>query len=101
MSGVGNETRGVYAMGYAYPNMSPVNPTNSLNQSYTMIEFMSSGSRTTFGDIIDNAACRDLATVETPIRGYFAGGEGTGQDSPSHNKRITTKGFANNSESCF
>ena len=98
LSGVGNETRGVYAMGYAYPNMSPVS-SNSLNMHYTMIEFMSSASRTDFGDIIDNAGCRDLATVSTPIRGYFAGGEGTGQDSPSHNKNITIKGFANNSES--
>ena len=64
-----------------------------------MIEFMSDANRTDFGDIIGNAACRDLATVETPIRGYFAGGEGTGLDSPSHNKNITIKGFANNSES--
>ena len=98
LSGAGNETRGIYTMGYAYPNMSPVS-TNSLNMSYTMIEFMSSGNRTDFGDIIDNAGCRDLAKVETHIRGYFAGGEGTGQDSPSHNKNITIKGFANNSES--
>tara|TARA_B100001109_G_scaffold130865_1_gene106429 strand:+ start:809 stop:1891 length:1083 start_codon:yes stop_codon:yes gene_type:complete len=98
LSGVGNATRGVYANGYAYPNMSPVSDS-SLNMTYTMIEFMSSANRTDFGDIIDNAACRDLATCETPIRGYFAGGEGTGQDSPSHNKNITIKGFANNSES--
>ena len=98
LSGVGNATRGVYANGYAYPNMSPVS-NESLNMTYTMIEFMSSANRTDFGDIIDNAACRDLATCETPIRGYFAGGEGTGQDSPSHNKNITIKGFANNSES--
>ena len=98
LSGVGNATRGVYAMGYAYPNMSPVS-SNSLNMNYTMVDFMTTGNRTDFGDIIDNAGCRDLATVETPIRGYFAGGEGTGQDSPSHNKNITIKGFANNSES--
>jgi len=98
LSGVGNATRGVYANGYAYPNMSPVSDS-SLNMSYSMIEFMSSANRSDFGDIIDNAACRDLATCETPIRGYFAGGEGTGQDSPSHNKNITIKGFANNSES--
>jgi len=98
LSGAGNETRGIYTMGYAYPNMSPVS-SNSLNMHYTMINFMSSGNRSDFGDIIDNAACRDLATVQTPIRGYFAGGEGTGQDSPSHNKNITIKGFANDSES--
>ena len=98
LSGVGNATRGVYANGYAYPNMSPVS-NSSLNMSYTMIEFMSSGIQEDFGDIINNAACRDLAAVETHIRGYFAGGEGTGQDSPSHNKNITIKGFANNSES--
>ena len=36
LSGVGNATRGVYAMGYAYPNMSPVS-TNSVNMHYTMI----------------------------------------------------------------
>jgi len=99
LSGVGNNTRGIYTNGYAYPNMSPVNPNNSLNQSYTMIEFMSSANRTDFGEIIMNAACRDVATCETPIRGYFAGGEGTGFDSPTHNKKITIKGFANDSES--
>ena len=98
LSGVGNATRGVYANGYAYPNMSPVS-SDSLNMTYTMIEFMSSANRTDFGDIIDNAACRDLATCETPIRGYFAGGEGTGLVDTTHNKNITTKGFANNSES--
>ena len=99
LSGVGNDTRGVYALGYAYPNMSPFSP-NSLNMHYDMIEFMSDANRTDFGEIIGNAACRDLATVETPIRGYFAGGEGTGLlDSPSNNKNITIKGFANNSES--
>ena len=88
LSGAGNNTRGIYTNGYAYPNMSPVS-SNSLNMSYTMIEFMSGAIQEDFGDIIDNAACRDLATVETHIRGYFAGGEGTGQDSPSHNKNIT------------
>ena len=98
LSGVGNETRGVIAMGYAYPNMSPVS-NNSLNMHYTMINLMSSANRTDFGDIIPNAASRDLATCSTPIRGYFAGGEGTGLDSPSHNKNITIKGFANDSES--
>ena len=98
LSGTGNATRGVYALGYAYPNMTPVS-TNSLNMNYDMIEFMSTANRTDFGDIINNAASRDLATVETHIRGYYAGGEGTGQDSPSHNKNITIKGFANNSES--
>ena len=98
LSGAGNETRGVYTNGYAYPNMSPVSDS-SLNMSYTMIEFMSGAIQEDFGDIIDNAACRDLAAVETPIRGYFAGGEGTGQDSPAHNKNITIKGFADNSES--
>ena len=98
LSGAGNETRGVYTNGYAYPNMSPVSDS-SLNMSYTMIEFMSSANRTDFGDINPNAACRDLATVETPIRGYFAGGEGTGQIDATHNKNITIKGFANNSES--
>ena len=97
MSGVGNDTRGVYAMGYAYPNMSPVS-TNSVNMHYTMIEFMSSANRTDFGDIIPGAGSRDLATCETPIRGYFAGGEGTDQ-SPTNNKKITIKGFATNSES--
>ena len=97
LSGVGNATRGVYAMGYAYPNMSPVS-TNSVNMHYTMIEFMSSANRTDFGDIIPGAGSRDLATCETPIRGYFAGGEGTDQ-SPTNNKNITIKGFANNSES--
>ena len=99
MSGAGNNTRGIYTNGYAYPNMSPVNPNNSLNQSYTMIEFMSSANRTDFGEIIMNAGCRDVSTCETPIRGYFAGGEGTGFDSPTHNKKITIKGFANDSES--
>jgi len=99
LSGAGNATRGIYTNGYAYPNMAPVNPSNSLNMSYTMIEFMSGGVQRDFGDIINNAACRDLAAVETPIRGYFAGGEGTGFDSPTHNKKITIKGFANNSES--
>ena len=98
LSGAGNATRGIYTNGYAYPNMSPVS-SNSLNMSYTMIEFMSGAIQEDFGDIIDNAACRDLAAVETHIRGYFAGGEGTGQDSPSHNKNITIKGFADNSES--
>ena len=98
LSGVGNATRGVYAMGYAYPNMSPVS-SNSLNMNYTMVDFMTTGNRTDFGDIIGNAACRDLATVQTPIRGYFAGGEGTGQIDGTHNKNITIKGFANNSES--
>ena len=97
LSGVGNATRGVYANGYAYPNMSPVS-SNSVNMSYTMIEFMSSANRTDFGDIIPGAASRDLATCETPIRGYFAGGEGTDQ-APTNNKKITIKGFANNSES--
>ena len=97
LSGVGNATRGVYANGYAYPNMSPVS-SNSVNMSYTMIEFMSSANRTDFGDIIPGAASRDLATCETPIRGYFAGGEGTDQ-SPTNNKKITIKGFSNNSES--
>ena len=97
LSGVGNATRGVYAMGYAYPNMQPVS-SNSVNMHYTMIEFMSSANRTDFGDIIPGAGSRDLATCETPIRGYFAGGEGTDQ-SPANNKKITIKGFANNSES--
>ena len=97
MSGVGNATRGVYAMGYAYPNMSPVSD-NSINMHYTMIHFMSSANRTDFGDIVPGAGSRDLATCETPIRGYFAGGEGTDQ-SPTNNKNITIKGFANNSES--
>ena len=97
LSGVGNDTRGVYALGYAYPNMSPVS-SNSINMHYDMIEFMSDANRTDFGDIIPGAASRDLATVETPIRGYFAGGEGTDQ-SPANNKNITIKGFANNSES--
>ena len=97
LSGVGNATRGVYAMGYAYPNMSPVS-SNSVNMHYNMIEFMSSANRTDFGDIIPGAASRDLATCETPIRGYFAGGEGTDQ-APTNNKKITIKGFANNSES--
>ena len=96
MSGAGNQTRGVYANGYAYP-LAP--SSDALNMTYTMIEFMTSGNKTDFGDIIANAATRDLATVETEIRGYFAGGEGTGQVSPSHNKNITIKGFANNSES--
>ena len=96
LSGAGNQTRGVYTNGYAYP-LAP--SSDSLDMTYDMIEFMSSANRTDFGDIIANAACRDLATVETEIRGYFAGGEGTGQDSPSHNKNITIKGFANNSES--
>ena len=77
LSGVGNATRGIYTNGYAYPNMSPVS-NNNLNMSYTMIGFMSSSISSDFGDIINNAACTDLATVETPIRGYFAGGEGTG-----------------------
>ena len=97
MSGVGNNTRGIYTNGYAYPNMSPVS-TNNMNMSYTMIEFMSGGVQEDFGDIIPGVGCRDLAAVETPIRGYFAGGEGTDQ-SPANNKKITIKGFANNSES--
>ena len=98
LSGVGNATRGIYTNGYAYPNMSPVS-NNNLNMSYTMIGFMSSSISSDFGDIINNAACTDLATVETPIRGYFAGGEGTGGVDTIHNKNITIKGFANNSES--
>ena len=96
MSGAGNQTRGVYANGYAYP-LAP--STDSLDMTYDMIEFMSNGGHTEFGDIIANAACRDLATVETHIRGYFACGEGTGQTPSTHNKNITIKGFANNSES--
>ena len=98
LSGIGNNTRGIYANGYAYPNMQPV-ASDSLNMTYTMIQFMSSANRTDFGDIIGNAACRDLATVETPIRGYFAGGEGTGLVPGTHNKNITIKGFASDSES--
>ena len=97
LSGVGNATRGVYAMGYAYPNMTPVS-SNSVNMHYTMIHIMSSANRTDFGDIIPGTASRDLATCSTPIRGYFAGGEGTDQ-SPANNKKITIKGFANDSES--
>ena len=98
LSGVGNATRGIYTNGYAYPNMSPVS-NNSLNMSYTMIGFMSSSINSDFGDIINNAACTDVATCETPIRGYFAGGEGTGGVDSIHNKNITIKGFANNSDS--
>jgi len=97
LSGTGNETRGVIAMGYAYPNMSPVSNL-SVNMTYNMIEFMTDGNRTDFGDIIPGAASRDLATTSTHIRGYYAGGEGTDQ-SPANNKNITIKGFANNSES--
>ena len=97
LSGVGNETRGVYANGYAYPNMQPVS-SFSVNMHYTMIQFTSDANRTDFGDILAGTASRDLATTATPIRGYFAGGEGTDQ-SPTSNKKITIKGFANDSES--
>ncbi len=96
MSGAGNQTRGVYANGYAMP-LAP--STDALDMTYDMIEFMSSGGQIDFGDIIANASCRDCATVENHIRGYFAGGEGTGQAPNTQNKNITIKGFANNSES--
>ena len=65
MSGAGNQTRGVYANGYAIP-LAP--STDSLDMTYDMIEFMSDANRTDFGDIIPNAACRYLATVENHIR---------------------------------
>ena len=96
MSGAGNQTRGVYTNGYAYP-LAP--SSDALNMTYTMIEFMSSANRTDFGDIIANASCRSVATVENHIRGYFAGGEGTGQVPGTQNQNITIKGFANMSES--
>ena len=53
MSGAGNQTRGVYANGYAYP-LAP--STDSLDMTYDIIEFMSSGNLTEFGDIIANAS---------------------------------------------
>ena len=96
LSGAGNQTRGIYANGYAIP-LAP--STDALDMTYDMIEFMSSGGQIDFGDIIANASCRDCATVENHIRGYFAGGEGTGQAPNTQNKNITIKGFANNSES--
>ena len=96
MSGAGNQTRGIYTNGYAYP-LAP--SSDSLDMTYDMIEFMSSGNRTDFGDIIANASCRSVATVENHIRGYFAGGEGTGQSPGTQNQNITIKGFANMSES--
>ena len=96
LSGAGNQTRGIYANGYAMP-LAP--STDALDMTYDMIEFMSSGGQIDFGDIIANASCRDCATVENHIRGYFAGGEGTGQAPNTQNKNITIKGFANNSES--
>jgi hypothetical protein len=96
LSGVGNQTRGIFTNGYAIP-LAP--STDALDMTYDMVEFMSTGGHTEFGDIIGNASTRDCATVETHIRGYFAGGEGTGQAPSTQNKNITIKGFANNSES--
>ena len=68
-AGASNSTRAVYTSGNSVPLV--------LNKNY-MIQFATSGSVQDFGDILDSSSCRQTATCQTPTRGYYAGGEGSG-----------------------
>tara|TARA_Y100001963_G_C6719158_1_gene418298 strand:+ start:113 stop:1216 length:1104 start_codon:yes stop_codon:yes gene_type:complete len=88
-TGTSNSTRAVYTSG----NSMPLSPVGVLNFNY-LIQFSTSGSVQDFGDIRSDASCRQPSTCETPIRGYCAGGEGTGINSEVYNKNITITTFA-------
>ena len=88
-TGASNSTRAVYTSG----NSFPLSPVGILNFNY-LIQFSTNGGVQDFGDIRSDASCRQPSTCETPIRGYYAGGEGTGFNSPVWNKNITITTFA-------
>ena len=88
-SGASNSTRAVYTSGNSVPLV--------LNKNY-MLQFATSGSVQDFGDILSSSSCRQTATCQTPIRGYYAGGEGSGgvESNPSSpwSKNITITTFS-------
>ncbi len=88
-AGASNSIRAVYTSG----NSMPLSPLGILNFNY-LIQIPTTGSIQDFGDIRSDASCRQPSTCETPIRGYYAGGEGTGFNNPAWNKNITITTFA-------
>ena len=88
-AGASNSTRAVYTSGNSMPLV--------LNKNY-MLQFATSGSIQDFGDILFSSSCRQTATCQTPTRGYYAGGEGSGgvESNPSSawSKNITITTFA-------
>ena len=91
MTGAGNETRGVYSSGYSYP-LAP--STDAFQQDFYEINFATSGSVNTFGDIPTNASCRSMNAIQTNTRGFFCGGEGTYKSPSVQNRKITEITFA-------